>query len=509
MLVKLCKSSRGRAGLLTGVGAVTAFPARMLACASFILSALVLGIASGWICAQEGVRPLGTNSVNTVITTWDSEGARQRGATSMEALLPGDGWQGATRWNLIALGGARGDSEAESAADGDVAWDRFRGPNGSGVYDGVEVPTEWNEKTFRWRAKLAGTGHSSPVVGAGMVFVSSAVDEDATQILQAFRCDDGAIVWERRYPSRVHRLHSFNSYASSTPAVDDRRIYWAIAHPEELTLVALEISTGRELWRRSLGPFMAEHGFGTSPIVANGIVILASEQDGESSIWAFDAENGSVRWKTPRRSEKTAYSTPLVLYGESGRAQLVLTSWAHGISSLDLETGRPLWELPVFRHRVVASPVAVGGLLIGSCGEGGAGRQLVVVRPPRETGQSPEVVFELKSDIPYVPTAVASGDLVFFWSDRGVVTCLDTASMKTLWRERLGGQYFASPVRTGSQVFNISRTGEVVMIRAARQFELISRFQLPEGTHATPAVTRDAVFVRTYSLLLAVPTVKR
>ncbi len=387
-------------------------------------------------------------------------------------------------------------------------WSRFRGPNGTGVHEGVEVPCPWNSELFRWRVKLPARGHSSPVVSQGMVFVTSALEDDATQILQARRCEDGALVWEKRYTSQRHRLHAFNSYASSTPAVDDKRIYWAWAQPDELILVALELPTGRELWRQSLGPFKAEHGFGASPVVAGDLVIMVNEQDGESCIWALDVNDGHIRWRTPRRSVKTAYSTPMVLAGLYSGAVLILTSWAHGISCVELETGQPLWELPLFRYRVVASPVEVKGMIVGCCGEGGVGRKLLVIRPPRNGSGSPEIIFELTSDIPYVPTPVTAGDLVFFWSDRGVVTCLDTSSRTILWKERLGGQYFASPIRMGSQILNISRTGTVVIIRAANKYELISQFTLPEGTHATPAVSDDTLYVRTFTSLLAVPTVR-
>ncbi|MCS7239043.1 MAG: PQQ-like beta-propeller repeat protein [Thermoguttaceae bacterium] len=415
-------------------------------------------------------------------------------------------------WFLIILGlgfvpfevvGA-GEPQVD-AAPGDT-WPRFRGPNGRGERDDVRVPLEWTGGIIRWQVDLPGVGHSSPIVWGDLVYVTSALPEDATQILRAYRAEDGSLVWEKRYPSRPHRVHSFNCYASSTPAVDEKRIYWAWGNPEELVVVALDRTSGRELWRQRLGPFVAEHGFGASPIVADGLVILPNEQDGESCVVALEASTGQLVWRTPRRSEKTAYSTPAVLAPAGREPQIVLTSWAHGISVLDLHTGKPVWELPVFRFRVVASPFVADRFIFASSGEGGVGRQLVVVRYPAEVGQQPTKVLELAQDIPYVPTPVAAGDLVFLWSDRGVVSCVELKQMAVLWKERLGGQYFASPVRTGDQIFNISRQGEVVILRAARRFEVLSRFNLAEGTHATPAIARDNVFVRTYSRLLAVPT---
>ncbi len=385
------------------------------------------------------------------------------------------------------------------------SWPRFRGPNGKGEVDGVEFPLPWKAEDYRWQVNLPGIGHSSPVVMGEKVFVTSGLPESGTQILLAFQAQDGKLLWDRRYPGKIHRIHQFNSYASSTPALDNRRVFWAWAVPEALVLVALDQSTGQELWRRQLGPFVSEHGFGSSPVVVGDTVILANEQDGESFIVALSAETGEIRWQTPRRTVKTAYSTPCVFQPQNGPAQLLLTSWAHGVCSFDLQSGNPLWEIPVFRYRVVSSPCVVGGFIIASCGEGGAGRQLVIVRPPESQEEVPEVTFQLSQDIPYVPTVVGYRNLAFLWSDRGVVTCVDVKSSKVLWKERLGGYYFASPIRIGERILNISRQGEVVVVRAKEEFELLARFAIEEGTHATPAVAGDTLFIRTFSRLAALP----
>jgi outer membrane protein assembly factor BamB len=385
------------------------------------------------------------------------------------------------------------------------AWPRFRGPNGKGEVDGVEFPLRWKAEDYRWQVKLPGMGHSSPVVMGDKIFVTTGLSDDGTQILLAFQAQDGKLLWEKHYPGRLHRLHQFNSYASSTPALDNRRIFWAWAIPEALIVVALDQTTGEELWRRELGPFVSEHGFGASPVVIGDIVVLANEQDGESFVIALSAETGEIRWKTPRRTEKTAYSTPCLFQPPEGPPQLILASWAHGVSSLDLQTGSVLWEVPVFRYRVVGSPYVVGGSVIASCGEGGVGRQLAILRPPEKPGAQPKIMLELKQDIPYVPTAVGYGSLAFLWSDRGVITCVDVTNSQVLWKERVGGQYFASPIRIGEQLLNISRQGEVVIVRASERFELLARFTIEEGTHATPAVAGDTLYIRTYSRLAALP----
>jgi outer membrane protein assembly factor BamB len=271
-----------------------------------------------------------------------------------------------------------------------------------------------------------------------------------------------------------------------------------------LTVVKLEQATGKEQWRCKLGAYAAEHAVGASPIVYQDMVIVPNEQDGDSSIVALERQTGKIRWKAERRTEKTAYATPCLYVPENGPAQLIVNSWAHGFSALDPLTGKALWELPIFKNRVVGSPLVCSGLVIGSSGGGGIGRQMFAVRPGEpERGIDAEVVYELKGSLPYVVTPIACGDLLFSWFDKGVVTCLEIASGEVIWKERIGGDYFGSPVCVGGNLYCISREGQVVVLAASRQFEELGRVELGEASHSTPAVAGGVMYLRTKSHIMA------
>ena len=234
------------------------------------------------------------------------------------------------------------------------------------------------------------------------------------------------------------------------------------------------------------------------------MVILANEQDGNSSVIALDRATGETRWRSDRRTEKAAYATPCVYQPDTGPAQLIVNSWAHGISSLDPATGKLNWEQAVFKYRVVGSPAIAGGLVFGACGTGGVGRQMFAVRPGNAaTGAEAEVAYELKGSLPYVCTPVAYGDLLFSWFDRGVVTCLDAPSGKIHWQERVGGNYFSSPVRVADRIYCISREGEVVVLAAKKKFKELSRVDLKERSNSTPAVADGTMYLRTVSHLMS------
>jgi outer membrane protein assembly factor BamB len=154
---------------------------------------------------------------------------------------------------------------------------------------------------------------------------------------------------------------------------------------------------------------------------------------------------------------------------------------------------------------VVGSPVVCGGLIFGYGGSGGVGRQMFAVRPPDpETGQAAKVAYELKGSLPYVCTPVARGDLLFSWFDRGVVTCLDGPTGKIHWQERVGGNYFCSPIRVADRLYCISREGEMVVLAASKEFKELARIDLEEPSNSTPAVADGVMYIRTNSHLMSI-----
>lgn len=385
-------------------------------------------------------------------------------------------------------------------------WSRFRGPNGTGHGQAPGVPTEWRDTDFNWKVKLPGIGHASPVLWGNHLFVVSSPEGRGGLIIQNLATRDGGEQWRREVSFPAHHLHKFNSFASSSPAVDADRVYLYWATPSSVTLTALT-HEGRKLWERDLGTFESQHGGGTSPMIYDGKVVIGNEQMGASYIAAFDAATGEPVWRTPRRSTRTAYSTPCVYEPPGGKPQLIFNSQSHGIYAVDPDNGQVIWEYAdAFDKRSVSSPVVVSGLIIGTCGSGGGGNYVVAVRPPSAAHPQPELAFKInRSSIsPYVPTSVAVGDHLFLWSDSGYASCVHAPTGEIKWSERVNGNYFASPIRIGDRLFNISTAGEVVVLKASDEFQVLARHDLGELSHATPAVAGGVLYVRTLQHLYSV-----
>ena len=390
-------------------------------------------------------------------------------------------------------------------------WSRFRGPNGMGESEATTIPASWTEKTQNWKITLPGKGHSSPVLWGEKIFLLSADPISAERYVLCIDAADGKEIWKRTYPGVKHHLHANSSFASSTPACDANQIYVAWSDPEFTRLMALD-HAGNEKWTVNLGPWVSQHGFGSSPMLYDNLVVVnCSQEDSmgtdprlpkESFIVAVERDTGRIRWRRERTIQSASYSVPCVRKNEAGQDELLCCTQAEGIFALDPKTGNQNWSLPVFTMRTVSSPLPLGGLIFGSTGKGAGGHYVVALRP----GAEPKVEYEIRRDAPYVPTPVAKGDLLFLFEDRqGHVTCINIADGKVVWsKPRVAGMFFASPVRAGDKVFCIDIQGTMVCLAADSTFKELGRTELKEECRSTPAIAGGRMYVRTISHLYSV-----
>ncbi|MHB8865251.1 MAG: outer membrane protein assembly factor BamB family protein [Pirellulaceae bacterium] len=388
-------------------------------------------------------------------------------------------------------------------------WTRFRGPNGAGLSDAKSIPTTWTESDYRWKIKLPGTGHSSPVIWGDKLFVLSADPTNAQRHVVCVHTDSGTILWQQQYASDTHPLNSRNSYASSTPAVDQQHVYIAWATNDHLTLRALD-HDGREVWNQDLGPYVSEHGFGNSPIVYEDLVLLVNsqqaeelepnQQPGTSCVVAVERATGKRRWTAPRTAARVCYPTPCVYQPPDGSPELICYDTAHGFFSLDPRTGAENWSFAAFTMRTVASPILVDDLVFGSNGSGGGGNYLVAAR----MGKQPQEVYRLTRQAPYVSTPVAQDGLVYLYFDRGFVSCMQASDGKIVWSKRLTSGFSGSPVLVDGKLYCMDEDGNVLVLAAEREFRELARVPLGEPSRSTPAISGGRMFLRTETQLFCI-----
>jgi outer membrane protein assembly factor BamB len=384
-------------------------------------------------------------------------------------------------------------------------WTRFRGANGSGRGNAV-VPLTWTEADFNWKVKLPSAGHSSPVLWGERIFLVCGEDSSGQLTVLCLHVADGRTLWQRKFAINSYKMHARNSIASATPAVDGERVYFCWGTPKTSVALALD-HAGRTVWQTELGPYPSQHGFAVSPIVHDGLVVVHHQPDGDGSLVALAAASGKVRWKLPRKGKNATYSTPCVLRVGS-RTEFILTNWQHGVTGVDAGKGKIAWEASVFDtetpRRAIPSPVVAGDLVLGVCGFMEGSKHLVAVRPADPAkGQLAREVWRVEQAVPQMATPLVKGQRVFLCTELGIASWLQADTGKMIWRKRIGGAYYASPVFIGERIYCLSGDGKVVVLAAKDRYERLAENTLGEPSQCTPAIASGRMYFRTRSHLIS------
>ncbi len=389
-------------------------------------------------------------------------------------------------------------------------WTRFRGPNGQGVIGAQGIPTQWTASDYAWRTTLPGEGLSSPVVWGDKVFITSCREAGPEGIVLALDAATGDIVWQKTYPLPKYMMNSLNSYAASTPAVDAERLYVLWPTADELTAVALD-HDGNEIWSKAFGPITSSHGPCVSPVLYDDMVIFTQEQrendKGLRSRWlALDKATGAIRWQLPRDDAKISHISPCVFTEASGADQLVFSSLAHGVTGVDPQTGKVLWEVPnLFDGRTIGCPVIAGDYVVATCGASASGSVMAVIEPGAASRPA-RLVHKIENRlISFIPTPIVVGQRLYTFHDQGTISCWDVAKGEPIWSQRYPGRFHGSPIAIGDRLFCTTTEGQVLVLAASDEYRLLATNDLAEKSESTPAVANDRLYLRTLTTLTCLP----
>jgi outer membrane protein assembly factor BamB len=382
-------------------------------------------------------------------------------------------------------------------------WPQFRGPTGQGHATQTGLPLDWSEtKNVLWKTPVPGSGWSSPVIGGGRVWLTTAVDNatgrgrrgQVSLRLMGFDVETGkpAVDVEVFRIDGSRALNPKNSWASPTPILDGDRIYVHFGADGTAALT----TSGEVQWTTRLR-YESQHGNGGSPVLHNGLLIVSCDGNGgEAYVVALDAATGKPRWKKDRRyPADQAYSTPLVI--RVGEREQLVSAGAYRAAAYDPATGDEIWRVsyddgfsnvprPVYGHGLV---YIATGFQVPS---------LIAVRPDgRGDVTRTHKAWTLTRGAPYTPSPLLVGNDLYVVSDTGVLTLVDAPSGTVVQQQRLGGNYSASPVFADGRLYFQSEEGVTTVLAPGRELRRLAVNRLDGAMLASMAIAGKSIFIRT------------
>lgn len=263
--------------------------------------------------------------------------------------------------------------------------------------------------------------------------------------------------------------------------------------PGRIILTAIDFN-GDQRWQVDVGAFVSAHGFCSCPVLYANLVIINGDHDGDSYLVALDRSTGDEVWRTPREQGIRSYVTPIVRTIK-GRDQLVLSGSGH-IASFDPMTGKMIWKVEGPTEQYVASMVFDGERFIMAAGF--PTHHVMAIKPDGvgDVTRS-HVTWHVDKYVRcYVPSPVLIGKHLFVADDRGTASCFDSTDGTRLWQNRLSGSFNASLVATDEVAYFLSGDGVMRVVSPNKEFAVVAENQLGEACDASPAISNGQIYIR-------------
>jgi outer membrane protein assembly factor BamB len=391
-------------------------------------------------------------------------------------------------------------------------WPNYRGPSDFGRADDAKLPVEWSEeKNVVWKTPIVGKAWSSPVIAGEQIFLTNAPEDGSSLSVVCIDKKTGKVL----YNKQLHTIalpqycHPFNSYASPSPVAEAGRLYVSFGSPYN---ACLDTETGEVIWQRT--DFVCNHfrGPGSSPFLYKDRLILNFDGSDQQYVVALNKETGETVWRTDRTVDyddidpetgkiqrqgdwRKAFSTPII--AEVDGRDVLVSLGSKAIYAYEPMDGKELWRAdfadshsgacrPVFAHGLIYAPI-------------GSGVELWAIQPDgKGVVTDSHVAWKHKrAAVPRRSSILVLDDLIYMVNDNGVAACVDAHLGKLIWKKRLGGNFSASIIHADGRIYFLDQEGKATVVKAGRDYEVLAENELDEGFMASPAVSGDALFLRT------------
>lgn len=401
-----------------------------------------------------------------------------------------------------------------AASDDAALWPGFRGPTGLGVSDAESLPLTWSDsENILWKTPLPGPGASSPIVYGEHVYLTcysgyfvpdepEGTLEDLRRHLIAVRRADGEIAWQRESPAKLpeeSRIRD-HGYAANTPVADELGVYAFFGKSG----VHAFSHAGDPLWGADVGAGTHGWGSGASPVLHENLLIVNASVESQSLV-ALDRSTGEEIWRVGGIVE--SWNTPVLVEAASGRRELIVA--VHGkVLAFAPDSGETLWSCDTdIDWYMVPSVVAADGVVYCLGGRSGVASLAVRAGGSGDVTATHRLWTSRKGS--NVSSPVVLGEYLFWAHDQGgVAHCALTADGQTVYQERMrrAGQIYSASLAAAGRIYYLSRDGRTFVVSARPEFEQLAVNELSGGGrfNGSPAVAGDRLLIRSDKFLYCI-----
>ena len=409
-------------------------------------------------------------------------------------------------------------------------WPQFRGPNGDGHSSATDLPLTWSEtNNIRWKTAIHGKAWSSPVIWGDRIWMTSASEDGKELFAVCIDRDSGKILHDSKLFSvpNPQFCHKFNSYASPTPVIEGGRVYVTFGSPGT---ACLDSRTGKGLWERRDLECNHYRAAGSSPILHGNLLIMQFDGSDRQYIIALDKRTGKTIWRTNRSIDfkdlgpdgqpqaegdfRKAFATPHL--AEIAGKPTLISIGAKAAYAYDPASGQEIWRVEERQnHSASTRPLVGEGLVF--IPTGWSSGQVLAIKPGKQgevidanaqssSGHELQLAWKSRRNVPKKPSMLLKDGLLFMIDDGGIATCVEAKTGAEVWRERIGGNFSASPILADGRIYFCNEEGKTTIITAGRKFELLAENTLSDGFMASPAALDRALYLRTRTHLYRIET---
>lgn len=404
-------------------------------------------------------------------------------------------------------------------------WPQWRGERIDGISAEKNLPVKWSPtEGVAWKVELPGPAGSTPVIWDDQIYLTS-VDLKSTGGDLVLLCigTDGKERWKQIVASgnKDVRGDEGNS-ASPSPCTDGKHV-WAFFGNGSL---ACYTKSGNEVWKINVqdryGKLSIAFGMTSTPVLDQGKLYLqlihgeGKPATREAKVVCLDAATGKELWAVERPSDgrdecEHSYASP-VLYRDGSREYLITHGCDYTVAH-SLKDGSELWRVgdlnPKGNYnptlRFVASPVAVPGAIIIPSAKNGP---VYCLKPDGQgdvTDQKEIFQWRWTKETPDVPSPLVHGGIAYLCRENGNLMAADVATGELHYNKpTTRDRHRASPVYADGKIYTAARNGVVSVIKAGKEFEILSQNDMKESISSSPAIAGGRIYIRTFAALYAI-----